>query len=283
MLILDTDLLTLVQRGSGEEYRRLSRRLEAAAADHEVCVTIISFEEQVRGWLAQIAAARTSDKQERAYLRLHNLLRDYLNRRVLDYSGRAIHRYQQLVKAWVRIGTMDLKIAAITLAHGATLLSRNLRDFTKVTGLQVEDWTTSLSNPSHHSPHRCTVSASGVVEKTTRRPLSGQYWENVRGRPGPPGEASDMATSPMHRALQRLRRAALAPGRFGPTDGQLLEGFIVRRDEAAFEALLTRHGPMVLGVCRRVLGHAPDADDAFQATFLVLVRTARSEERRVGT
>jgi RNA polymerase sigma-70 factor (ECF subfamily) len=60
------------------------------------------------------------------------------------------------------------------------------------------------------------------------------------------------------------------------SDGQLLESFISRRDEAAFEALLRRHGPMVLGVCRRLLRDPHDADDAFQATFLVLLRKAAS-------
>ena len=60
------------------------------------------------------------------------------------------------------------------------------------------------------------------------------------------------------------------------TDGQLLESFLTRGEEAAFEAIVHRHGPMVLGVCQRLLHNTHDAEDAFQATFLVLIRKARS-------
>ncbi len=63
-------------------------------------------------------------------------------------------------------------------------------------------------------------------------------------------------------------------------DGQLLERFVTQQEEQAFTTLVQRHGPLVLRVCRRLLGHTPDAEDAFQATFLVLVRKARALDRR---
>jgi RNA polymerase sigma factor (sigma-70 family) len=86
----------------------------------------------------------------------------------------------------------------------------------------------------------------------------------------------------MTNVLSFLRQAALRGDGDCPSDGQLLERFVALRDQSAFEALVRRHGPMVLGVCRRVLANADDAEDAFQATFLVLFRKAGSVRRTVG-
>lgn len=88
-----------------------------------------------------------------------------------------------------------------------------------------------------------------------------------------------MADATLGTVLRQLRRLGAPRPGDGLSDGQLLDDFLRRRDEAAFAALVRRHGPMVLGVCRRVLRHAQDADDAFQATFLVLVRRADSIRR----
>src|SRR5262252_4299442 len=93
-----------------------------------------------------------------------------------------------------------------------------------------------------------------------------------------------MPTSQTSPLIRHLRTAALLGDQAGLTDVHLLGRFIEHRDPAAFALLVRRHGPMVLGVCRRVLRDGHDAEDAFQATFLVFARRAGAiaEPRLLG-
>src|SRR5437763_1253385 len=85
-----------------------------------------------------------------------------------------------------------------------------------------------------------------------------------------------MAIHELRSIIEILRSATLPPEEADRTDAQLLQSYVRTRDEAAFAALVHRHGPMVWGVCCRILQSRQDAEDAFQATFLVLVRKAAS-------
>jgi tRNA(fMet)-specific endonuclease VapC len=138
VIVLDTDVLSIVQRADGPEYDNLVDRLDSAG--EEVAVSIVSFEEQMRGWLAFIARAKTANQQIKGYARLHALLEDFSTRPILDFDQPSALEFERLKASRVRIGTMDLKIAAISLAHDALLLSRNLTDFRKVPMLRVDDW-----------------------------------------------------------------------------------------------------------------------------------------------
>jgi tRNA(fMet)-specific endonuclease VapC len=138
MLVLDTDVTSLLQQLGSEDERRLHARL--AASGEPVYVTIVTFQEQMRGRLAQCTKATTPEQYVAAARRLHETLDDYRRRAILDFDDRAAAEFKRLKAAKVRVGTMDLRIAAIVLAYGATLVTRNLADFGKVPGLRAEDW-----------------------------------------------------------------------------------------------------------------------------------------------
>jgi RNA polymerase sigma factor (sigma-70 family) len=89
-----------------------------------------------------------------------------------------------------------------------------------------------------------------------------------------------MARETLETVLQHIRALTDAPGDTRRSDADLLERFIAHGEEAAFATLMRRNGPMVLGVCQRVAGHRQDAEDAFQATFMLLARRADTIRRK---
>jgi Predicted nucleic acid-binding protein, contains PIN domain len=138
MVLLDSDHMSLLQRG-GAAGNRIKERLGNLPAE-EVATTIISYEEQMRGWLARLAKANTLERQISDYRELKILLRKYCSIPVVDFGTEAATRFENLKQGQIRVGSMDLKIAAIALANEATLLTRNLIDFGRSRGLKVEDW-----------------------------------------------------------------------------------------------------------------------------------------------
>jgi tRNA(fMet)-specific endonuclease VapC len=141
LYILDTDHMSLIERLDNRAGFQIRNRMDQVlSASDSAATTVITFEEQVRGWMSRLAKAKTISQQVYDYQKLNQLLENYRAITVLDFDEKSGLQYQALLKARIRIGTMDLKIAATAIANNATLLSRNLKDFNKVPGLKVEDW-----------------------------------------------------------------------------------------------------------------------------------------------
>jgi tRNA(fMet)-specific endonuclease VapC len=139
MYVFDTDHLSILERrGAGAQ--SLLIRL-ANVNPNEVAATIISYEEQMRGWLSYIKKAQIVQGQVVAYKQLNKQLTNYCAIPILEFDEPAAQEFQRLKKAYPRLGTMDLKIAAIALVNQAILLTRNSSDFGQIVGLRTEDWT----------------------------------------------------------------------------------------------------------------------------------------------
>jgi tRNA(fMet)-specific endonuclease VapC len=137
MYILDTDHIVELHLGT-----RLGElvRIQIAECDDEVVTTIISAEETMRGWLAEIHRQKNPQRQITSYQRLGALFDVFASISVLPFNEEAVHVFNSLRADKLRLGTMDLKIAAIALANSAQLATSNLRDFQQVPGLIVVDW-----------------------------------------------------------------------------------------------------------------------------------------------
>jgi tRNA(fMet)-specific endonuclease VapC len=143
--VLDTDHLSLLQR----EHPNVKQRINQINSEN-LAITVVTLEEQMKGWLNVINKYNYKFPQSENLIMAYKGLRDgieYLNKlRVLDFDQSAYNCYRELVNQRIRIGTRDLRIAAITLSIKGILVTRNNKDFSKVPNLQLEDWTIITSS-----------------------------------------------------------------------------------------------------------------------------------------
>jgi len=138
LYILDTDCFSLWQ----QNHPMMVQRVEVNAEN--LAVTIVTVEEVIRGWfnvINQASAPSQADKLVWGYTRLWDTLDDFKNLNILKFDQNASTIYTEFFRQRIRIGTQDLRIAAIVLANNAILVTRNYRDFSQVPGLVQEDWT----------------------------------------------------------------------------------------------------------------------------------------------
>lgn len=137
MILLDTNHLAALKYRGTERYDRLTTRL-AGVSEESIGVTVITVEEQFRGWLAAIARERQPQRQVRSYDELIGLFEFFTAFEIVRFDQAAAEAYTRF--GAIRAGAMDKKIAAIALVNNAMLLTENRRDFERFAGLRFENW-----------------------------------------------------------------------------------------------------------------------------------------------
>lgn len=135
LFVLDTDILTLFERGHASVRERVAKH-----PPHAIAISVVTVEEQLSGWYSQLRNAKSPERLAWAYCRLAANVRFLRHGKILDFDEEAIERYEGLKRMRLKVRKMDLQIAATALEHGGTVVTRNVRDFSKVPGLDVEDW-----------------------------------------------------------------------------------------------------------------------------------------------
>ncbi len=138
--LLDTDHISVLQRGTGSEFAILWARIRRESRA-DLGFSIVSFHEQVLGCHAYINRARTADDLARGYDMLARALRQFAAAPVVTFDALAGAVFDGLGTRRLRVDAMDLRIASIALSRGLVLLTRNSTDFARVPGLVIEDWT----------------------------------------------------------------------------------------------------------------------------------------------
>lgn len=140
MYLLDTDHISLLEHKNGADYAVFVTQLNLHS-EEGIVVSVVSFHEQTRGAHDHINSAKKPIQVLRGYGMLTDAIENYRMFPVLRFDSAALDKFEFLKSRKIRIGTMDLRIAAIALANDLTLVTRNKSDFEKVPNLRIEDWT----------------------------------------------------------------------------------------------------------------------------------------------
>jgi tRNA(fMet)-specific endonuclease VapC len=138
--LLDTDHLSVLQRQSGKDYSNFSARM-AQYPISDFAVSTVTFHEQVLGSHAYINRARNLNDVVKGYEMMARIVSDFKVLPLISFDAGAAKTFDRLQSKRIQLAKMDARIAAIALFHGLILLTRNHRDFGKVAGLLIEDWT----------------------------------------------------------------------------------------------------------------------------------------------
>ena len=133
--VFDTDMLTLYEEGHPRVVGRV-----AAHPPQELATTVISVEEQLSGWFTMLRQVKSREALARVYRRFAETVAFLGRRPILSFTEEVMARFETLRGLKLNIGSMDLRIAAIVLEERAVLVTRNARDFRRVPGLAIEDW-----------------------------------------------------------------------------------------------------------------------------------------------
>ncbi len=143
--LFDTDHITIRQRRTRPDFDNFVAHA-APYTKEDFAYSIVSFDEQTRGARAHIKAAKSHADLVPRYGLLELLLNDYKQMTVLAFDFSAAAALTRLQSQNLRIGALDLRIAAIAVSRGLILLTRNARDFAKIAGLTIEDWTRDVGS-----------------------------------------------------------------------------------------------------------------------------------------
>lgn len=140
LYVLDTDHVSLAQRNHPAVLRRI-----AVTSPSELAVSMVTVEEQLRGWLKLLRRAPRGPRLVAAYQSLRDALTYFRGLQLLDFDSKADELCETLRAQKIRIGTQDMRIAATVLSVSGILVTGNYRDFSRVPGLRLEDWTAADS------------------------------------------------------------------------------------------------------------------------------------------